>query len=655
MSRDKSVIFHKLVSLDEASDALYKILRESGYPIVEERDLFSSLGLVVAEDIYSENDYPPFDRSIADGYAVRSIDIAGANEIEPKTLRIIGRVGIGEIYHGEITEGTAVEIATGAMIPRGADSVIMIEYTKRDKDKLYVYRSTVPSENISQTGSDVSIGDLIVRRGTRLSFREIAVLASVGIGRVKVFKPLRVSVFSTGVELVSPGEKLDVGKIYDINGYSITSLFRELGFEAQYEGILRDDPQEISRRIIGSLERSDLIVTSGGTSAGFNDLVYRVIRDIGGEIVFHGVRVRPGRPTLLAKYRNKIIIGLPGFPLSAIMIFIRVIKPALLRLYGLEEERDLVSAVIPYKIEAGRGVRELIPVVLVEASNGFTAYPLQRGSGSVMSLMIADGFVEVSEDREYLDENEKVQVRLFGRVSEVPELYFIGSHCLGVELLLRLSGLRKYKSIYVGSLDGWRSVKRGEADLAGTHLLDEESGEYNIHMIKKMQLEREVYLIRGYSRRIGFIVKKGNPKNIRDFKDLLRDDVVFVNRNKGSGIRSFVDIMLRKILGEEDPAKLIKGYTYEVKTHTAVAAAVSQGRADVGVSDETVASFYNLDFIPLTEEIYDFVIHKNRINKKSVQRVIEVLRGESFKEALFKELRGYKPLPNTGEFIYKPF
>ncbi|MEM0043256.1 MAG: molybdopterin biosynthesis protein [Sulfolobales archaeon] len=648
------IVFHRLVSVDEATEILYRTLIELGYPRISERRLLDSLGLIAAEDIYAKTSYPPFDRSTVDGYAVRSIDIAGASEIEPKILRVIGRVSVGEIPLGEVREGSAIEISTGAMIPRGADSIVMIEYTKRSDDNLYVYRSSVPGENISQAGSDISAGDLIIRKGSKITFKEIATIASVGLDRIRVYEPLKISVFSTGVELIPPGADLPAGKVYDINGYSITSFFRELGFEAYYEGILRDDLKEFTEKITSAFDRSDIVVTSGGTSAGYNDLTYKVANEIGAEILFHGIKVRPGRPTLLARYKNKLLIGLPGFPLSSMMILIRVVKPALLKLYGLEDWKSVATVIIPHRIEVGKGVREFIPVAVVETSKGFVAYPIQRGSGSVMSMIIADGFIEVPEDREYLDEGEMLKVNLFTDISKVPELYFIGSHCLGVELILRLSGFRSFKSIYTGSLYGWNAVRRGEADLAGTHLLDEESGEYNLFMIRKLKLEKEVYLVRGYGRRIGFVVRRGNPKNIRGFKDLLRNDVVFVNRNKGSGIRTFTDIMIKKIIGKEDPMKIIRGYTYEVRTHTAVAAAVSQGRADVGIAIEAVSDLYDLDFIPLTEEIYDFVIPRDRIDKKSVQKFIEVLRSIEFRELLPRNLKGYRILPDTGEFLHKP-
>jgi len=653
-SRRDAQIFHKLVSVDEAVEILYKTFVEAGYPEVIEVSIEEALGKISAEDVYADVDYPPFDRSTVDGYAVRSIDVAGANDIEPKILRIVGEVDVGELPQIEIREGETVEISTGAVIPRGADAVVMSEYTKKVGDKVFIYRHAYPGENISQAGTDFSAGDLVIRRGALITYREIASLAAVGRARIKILKPLNIVVYSTGKELVKPGERLSPGKIYDINGYSIISILKDLGMNVVYKGILKDEYEKIREEINKSLEEYDVVITSGGTSAGYKDLVYRVIEDLGGKILFHGLKTRPGKPTLLASRDKKIFIGLPGFPLSAMMVLTRIVRPAILRVYGLDEKKNLVKILIPYRIEAGRGVREFVPVSIVESEKGFVGYPIQLGSGSVYSVLYSDGFIEVSEDREFIDEDEEVYAILFSEKIVPAQLYFIGSHCLGVELLLKISKLRNTKIIYTGSLGGWHAIKRGEADIAGTHLLDEDTGEYNIHMIKKMGLEDKVYLIRGYVRKIGFIVRKGNPKNIRSFEDLLREDVIFINRNRGSGIRSFTDIMIKRILGEKDPYKMIRGYSYEVKTHTAVAAAVSMGRADVGIAVETVTQFYDVDFIPLAEEVYDFVVSKKGFNKESVKRFVETLSSRDFKEILSKTLRGYRALENTGEIIFSP-
>lgn len=651
-----ALVFHKLVSVNEALKLLEEKLGGIRPLGVIEVPLLESLNKVLAEDIRAPIDYPPFDRSMVDGYAIRSFDVAGASDVTPVQLKIVGKASIGSVPESHVGPGEAVEIATGAMIPRGADSVVMEEYVVRKGDTLTVYRPTAPGENINQAGSDISAGDYVLRAGTLITSREIAVLAGLGISRVKVYRPPKVTVFSTGVELVPPGELLATAKLYDVDGYVITSMLNELGAEATFKGILPDSYDAMKSAIADALEKSDIVITTGSTSAGYGDMIYKVFRDLGAELIVHGLKARPGKPTAIAVKDRKILFGLPGFPLSAMMNMYTIVAPVIMIMRGLEPNVELpkVKARIPFRFPAGRGFMELIPVQLVQNVDGsLSAYPLMTGSGSVAGIGLSDGFIAAEENREYFDENEEVTVNLFSPSLRIPELNIIGSNCPGIEVVLRVAGLTKSsRVISVGSMGGWIAIKRGDADIAGTHILDENTMQYNVHMPKIMGLENEVYIYRGYARRIGLLVKKGNPKNIKGFEDLLRPDVVIVNRNKGSGTRVLLDMKLRPLLKGERPEKAINGYTYEVKTHTAVATAIVQGRADVGLSLEAVARMFNLDFIPVGEEIYDFVVRKDRINKPSVRAFLETLKSPEFSEALSRALPGYRTLPESGKAIY---
>jgi putative molybdopterin biosynthesis protein len=610
---------------------------------------------VLAEDVRAPIDYPPFDRSTVDGYAVRSVDVAGASEVTPVSLRVTGKVSIGSAPVGEVRPGEAYEIATGAMIPRGADAVVMEEHVSRKGDLLTVYRSVAPGENISQAGSDISAGDVVLRAGTLLTAREIAVLAGLGVSRVRVYRPPRVSVFSTGVELTPPGAPLEPGHLYDVDGYVVTASLRELGVDAKFLGILPDNYEVMLNSVAKALEESDVVITTGSTSAGYGDMIYRVFRDLGAEVIVHGLKARPGKPTAIAVKGRKILFGLPGFPLSAMMNLYTLVTPVVLRMMGLEPTREVVKvrARIPFRFQAGRGFTELIPVQLVQGMEGISAYPLMAGSGSIAGIGLSDGFIVAEESREYFDENEEVEVTLFSRSLRVPELNIIGSNCPGVEVVLRVAGLsRSSRIISVGSMGGWLALRRGDADIAGTHLLDEKTLQYNVHMPKVVGLEGKVVIFRGYARRIGLLVRKGNPKRIRGFEDMLRDDVVIVNRNRGSGTRVLLDLRLRELLGGKRPEDSVKGYTYEVKTHTAVATAIIQGRADVGLSLEAVARMFDLDFIPVGEEIYDFAVRRERLEKPAVRRFLDALASREFAELLPKELPGYRTLPETGKQVY---
>ncbi|MCD6301438.1 MAG: molybdopterin biosynthesis protein, partial [Staphylothermus sp.] len=617
-------IFHELVSLDEA----LKIV-EKYYPLkplgVEEVDLINALRRVLATDIYSPIDHPPFDRSEVDGYAVNSLDVAGADDLHPVTLKVLGKISAGEYPSQAIGKGETIEISTGAMIPRGADSVVMVEYTKKvSNDRVMIYRSTYPGENIATTGSDVSMGDLVALKGTLIDGNLIGFLAGLGIYKVKVYKRPKIAVYSTGDEVILPGNNLEPGKVYDVNGYLITSKLKEIGADAVFMGKLPDNYEEIRSKITEALSWADIVITSGGTSAGFGDLIYKVFDNLGEPgIVVHGLKVKPGKPTVISVVGNKLLIGLPGFPLSCYMIFDQLVVPIVEKLVGLRKKRmHKFKTKIPYRIKKPLGKTWLLPVTIIKGEKGLVAYPVSLKSGSITPLITSDGYIKLPETTDIVLEDTEWDVFLFRDITDLPELTIIGSNDVLLYELLRTAGIiEETKIVPTGSMGGLIAIKRGEADIAPIHLLDEVTLEYNVPFIKKFGLGDKTVLIRGYLRRIGLIIKKWNPKNIKGIDDFLRDDIVMVNRTKGSGIRVYTDYMLkqlahRKNIDFRELVKKIKGYTYEVKTHTAVAAAVKHGRADVGIGAEVAARMYDLDFIPLTWENYDFLIKKSSLNKE---------------------------------------
>ena len=660
-SSDGRRLFHVLVGIGDVERELekYLCLKPLG---VEEVGLEDASGRVLAEDIYAPIDYPLFDRAEVDGYAVRAEDTYGADEEHPVRLRITGSVVVGEAPRIEVGSREAVEIATGAVIPRGANSVVMEEYTQRVGSEVLVYRAVHPGENIATTASDISMGDLILRGGTLLKPHDIGLIASLGICSVRVYRRVKAAVFSTGNEVIKPGVKISLGQVYDVNSYVLLSLLKELGVEAKYAGHLPDSYEEMRWRIELSLRDADVVITSGSTSAGLGDLIYRVFNDIGRPgVIIHGLKAKPGKPTVIAVANGRLLIGMPGFPMSCTMIFHRVVKPIIAKLQGLRlAGEEVVKARMPYRLRVGGGKSWLIPVGIVESTRGLLSYPLSLSSGSVSALSYADGYLHIPEGREVLEEYELVDVYLFSSRLKISKLVFIGSHDIALSRILGYGGLiDECKIIPTGSLRGWYAVINGEADIAPTHLLSEETGEYNVPYLDKLKARDKAVLVRGYARRIGFTVSRGNPKKILGFNDLVRDDVLIVNRVKGSGIRTYMDIELKKLssrLGLEfgELTRRIKGYTYEVKTHTAVAAAVAQGRADVGITAEIAAEMYNLDFIPLTEEIVDFLVGRDRLEKEVVNKFITLLRDRGTHK-LIEGISGYKPLPETGEIIDKAF
>jgi putative molybdopterin biosynthesis protein len=649
------VIFHELLTVEEALSKIFSAVdvRPLGVEVV---GLSEAYGRVLAEDIYSPIDVPPFDRSIVDGFAVRAEDLFGVDELNPGELRIVGLVEPGDSILPRVNPGEAVEISTGAPVPPGANSIVMIEYTRRVGDRVQVFRSVVPGENIAYAGSDIMLGELILRRCTRLGVRELGVLAATGLKDVRVYRRPRVAVISTGNELEEPGSPLTPGRIYDVNSYTISAALLELGAEPVALGVVGDDEVEMEE-VIGRAEREyDMVVVSGGTSAGLGDLVYRVFSKLGPPgIIVHGLKVKPGKPTVVAVSRSgKLLVGLPGFPSSAMMIFNLIVKPILARMLCLQYPEVTVKARLAVRVEGARGRRGLYPVSLVDVGGGVVAYPLPAESGAIKVIAMADGFIEVPESLEYMGEGEEVTVKLFSHHYRPADLYVIGSHDMGLDRLTPLLGLN-VKIINVGSLEGLKSVIRGEADIAGIHLVDEETGEYNIPYLKRYNV-RNAVLIRGYMREQGLIVAKGNPNNVRGLEDVVDKGLTIVNRNRGSGTRVLLDMKLREIarargLTFEELVSKVKGYYYEARTHTAVAAAISQGKADVGVGIKVAAELYNLDFISLGWEHYDFLIPKAKLGKEQVKAFISVLKSPEARREL--EKLGYRVPSNVGEVVWE--
>ncbi len=649
-------IFRRLVSVEEAQDIIRENLDLSLE--VEEVPLEEAVGRVLAEDVVSRVDNPPFDRALRDGYAVVAEDTYGAAEEEPVSLRVIGSASAGHPFSGCLNRGEAVEISTGAPIPKGANAVVLEEHTIRKGDSVLIMRGVGPGENIQGAGTDVRSGEVLVRRGTPLGPLEIGLLAASGRRTFKVYRRPRVALFSSGDELCSPGSPLDFGKIYDINGFTLMSSLQRDGAECKFLGILPDREDEILRRLEKALQEFDLVILSGSTSVGKGDVMYRVLEKLGPPgVLIHGIAIKPGKPTVVGKCGRKMVFALPGFPTSCLTVYNLLVSPIIREITGQRESRTSITGVIRRTIRKEIGRRCFLPVsVTLDEKGEYLIFPSPTGSEAISTLSNSDGFVEIPEDVMFLEEGRRVEVILFGRVEDLADVTFIGSHCLGLEEILTMLIRRghKVKSVFVGSLGGFEAISRGEADISGVHALDE-SGEYNLPFFRKYKLEEKALLIRGYKRRQGIIVQRGNPKGIRSFEDFLRDDVRIINRNRGSGTRLLVDKMLRSLSekkGEpfEDLVSKIKGYHCEARTHNGVASAVKNGIADVGIGVEVVARMYGLDFIPIAEERYDFLVRRDRLSKRGVSEFLELLRSDEAKAAVSR-LPGIEPEEDMGEVI----
>ncbi len=617
--------FLDVISRDEALARFNRHLKLAPLGI-ETIALDAALGRTLAADVVSAVDVAGFDRANVDGFALAAADTFEALETAPRSVLLNDEVLTPGVLPREVVQpGTATAIATGAMVPRGANAVVMIEDTDLVRDaaepRLEIRRSVSPGQNITFAGTDIALGETVLRAGQLITAREIGVLAAVGRDRVEVFRKPRIAIISTGNEIVPPGGPCPTGSVYDSNLAIVAATVRELGGEPVPMGIVTDDETLLAEKVEAALA-CDAVILSGGTSKGAGDISYRVVSRYGDPgIVAHGVALKPGKPICLAVTRGKPVVILPGFPTSAIFTFHEFVAPVI-RAYGGRQYhgRKTVHARLPMRIYSQRGRTEFILVGLVEGKNGLTAYPMGKGSGSVTTFSCADGFITVAAQTEILDADAHVEVQLLSASLEPAALVAIGSHCVGLDFLLGRMQQQGYpcKSLYVGSMGGLAAAKRGECDLAGIHLLDPETGRYNSPF-----LTDDLVLITGYRRMQSFVFRKGDRRFAgcsldESLKRALADPTcIMVNRNAGSGTRILID----GLLAGAQPG----GYAAQPKSHNAVAAAVSQGRADWGVCINTVARHYGLETIEVREECYDFVVPRTRLERPAVRAFIRLL------------------------------
>jgi putative molybdopterin biosynthesis protein len=619
--------FLDVVSADEARRRFVRHLDLAPLP-PERVTLAQSLGRVLAESMAAPIDVPPFDRSGVDGFAVRAADTLGASDRMPRRLLLNGEViACGHAPALEVRPGTATTIATGGAIPRGADAVVMIEYTDvaetAEGPAIDIRRAVAPGQFIGFAGSDIARGETLLRRGHLIGSREIGMLAACGSAEVDVVRRPRVGVLSTGDELAAPGTALPPGAVYDSNGPIVAAAVTEAGGEPVAYGAFPDEEAALERAVRRALAECDMVVLSGGTSKGAGDLSHRILARLGPPgVLVHGVALKPGKPLCLAVAQGKPLAVLPGFPTSAIFTFHSFIAPVIRARAGLPPEAaDTVSARVPARIPSELGRQEFVLVALVAGEDGVVAFPTAKGSGSVTAFSQADGFLAIDALSHALEENARAEVTLIGRAARAPDLVIMGSHDVALEPVLERLAEQGFaaRSIAIGSLGGVVAAERGECDLAPVHLFDPQTGEYNRHLVRP-----GLMLVRGWERTQGFVFRADDARFAgataeQALKIALADPVcLMVNRNAGAGTRLLID----RLLGGARPA----GYANQPRSHNAVAAAVAQRRADWGVAIEPVARQYELGFLPIAPENYDFLIVEARRDRPAVQAFLAALR-----------------------------
>jgi putative molybdopterin biosynthesis protein len=597
-------------------------------------------GRVTAEPIFAKISSPPYHCAAMDGIAVKAETTYGASEDSPRTLRA-----------GE----EAIFVNTGNPIPQGMDAVIMIEEVHLlDVKRVEVREGAYPWQHVRATGEDMIATEMVLPANHKITPYDLGALLASGHREVLVKSKPRVGILPTGSELLEPDQALSkepgpISGVIESNSYVLSGLVIEDGGTPVRQPISRDEQDTIRAALLSVLEQTDLILIIAGSSAGSEDYTRSIIEE-SGEVLAHGVSMMPGKPTLLGRIKDRPVIGIPGYPVSAIIAYEELVRPILNQTLGLTlTERPQIKAFSTRKIPSKLGTEEFLRVKVGKVGDRFFVSPLPRGSGVITSLTRADGIIRIPAHSEGLDENEEAHVELLRPIEEIANtVVMVGSHDLTLDILAHLLG-RSYPPVYfsshpVGSLGGILAIKNGVCHLAGLHLLDPETGEYNFPSIRQYLNGIDVKAIHLVYREQGLIVQKGNPKGIKGLGDLIRQEVSFINRQKGSGTRILLDHSLKTLSLD---SRAIRGYEKEEYTHMAVASAVAGGVADAGLGILPAAKAVGLDFIPVAKERYDLVIPSLYFSDEKIKRVIEVIRSGEFKE-LVSRMGGYD-VSRTGE------
>ncbi len=588
-----------------------------------------ALGRVTSEAVIAKLSSPFYHSAAMDGYAVRFIDTFGASETRPKRLAVPAQ---------------AVAVDTGDPMPDGFDAVIMIEEVeKMAGSEIELLKPATPWQHVRLVGEDIVATELIISENHTVRPADMAAMIASGHTTVMLRRRPVVAILPTGTELVEGGSELKKGDIIDFNSTMLAAMATECGAQAVRKNIVKDDAALLKQSILDALAGSDLVVINAGSSAGREDFTADVIAELG-EVLVHGVAIKPGKPVILAIVKNKPVIGIPGYPVSAALTFNLFVKPLIYALLGLASPGPAtMMAKLSRQVASSLGAEEFIRVKVGSVSGKLIATPVSRGAGALMSLVRADGVVRIPAGSEGLGAGYDVPVELFRSPREIRHtIVCIGSHDNALDVLANF--LKKkhpelsFSSAHVGSMGGLLALKRGEAHCAGTHLLDEETGEYNVSSIKKLLPGTPVVLVNLVHRTQGFIVPRGNPKKILGFEDLVRDEVTFVNRQAGAGTRLLTDLSLKRLA--IDPSK-VKGYHHEEFTHMAVAASVLSNAADTGLGVLSAAQALDLDFVPVANERYDLAILGEYYNDPMLQALLGIIRDDAAFRDQIRSMGGY--------------
>lgn len=639
--KHKRNVYLNMKSIKEARTTLFDAFESNAAP-AETVDVVNAKGRVLAKPAIAAISSPNFHAAAMDGVAVNAKDTFGAGEDHPKELKI---------------NDTAFWVNTGHALPDNTNAVIMIEHLNvLDDTAIEIEAPVFPWQHVRKMGEDIVATQLLFPRKHRVTAYSMGALLTGGVFQVEVYQKPRVLIIPTGSELrqwqdVTP-EKLSPGEVIESNSTVLGGLCEDYGAGVDVHPMLKDNLDNIQENVRSAAQKGyDMICIIGGSSAGSEDFAKPVISSLG-KVLVHGVTMMPGKPVIFGKISDIPVFGIPGYPVSAIAAFELFAGPLLLKIQQLPRKEEETSQVFPARKMASKlGHDEFIRVKIGSVDGKLMASQLPRGSGNITTLTEADGIIKVPRHAEGVSENEAITARLLRPLSSIENTVVItGSHDNTLDVMAdqikRLNGDISVSSSHVGSMGGLMAVKKGACHAAGIHLLDPETGDYNISYIEKYLKAEKIKLVHLVMREQGLIVLKGNPDKIESIEDLKNKGLPFINRQSGSGTRILFDYKLNTL---GIASSEIKGYENDEYTHMSVAAAVISGRASAGLGIKAAANALDLDFIPVVTERYELVIPDRFYRNRNIRVLLETIRSDGFKNRV-TALGGYHT-EDTGKVV----
>lgn len=631
------------ITRQQAQELWQKALDDSGYLSAlpyEEIPVEYALGRVVARSVYAAQSVPHYNGAAMDGIAVRAGDTFGASETEPRRFSLVP-LGV------PLIPGTCSIVDTGDLMPQGADAVIMIEEVHIQDGSAEIMAAAAPWQHVRIIGEDIVAKELVLREGQVIGPAHVGALFAAGLETVPVVTVPKVAVIPTGSELVATPADLKPGYILDVNSRMLAAAVTSWGALPQRQPIVRDDFELLKETVRKALDDHDMIIINAGTSAGTEDFTASVLASLG-TVLVHGVSTKPGKPVVLALCEGKPVIGLPGYPVSAMLTAELYVRPVLLARQNLPLDTETtVEASSTRQIYSHIGVEEYIRVTLGQVNEKVVATPLGRGAGLISTLTKAQGLLTIPAANDGLAAGTKTTVRLYDRSAAVRNLLAVGSHDMALDIMgvyWKRRDRRDLTCANVGSMGGIMAIKNGECHLAGIHLLDAATGTYNIPFVRKYLPNCRWRLVHFARREQGIITARDNPQQISSLRDLAEKEMVFVNRQRGSGTRMLLDYELQR---QGLSPQAICGYEKEVATHMAVAASVAAGAAHAGMGIRAAAEALGLAFVTIGYEQYDLLV--NLTVEEEWNMLIAILQSEDFRCEV-EALGGYD-LTNAGQLL----